>query len=208
MQVVFLQNYFMKSFYFNRRHFIKGLGATALLLPIPLAQSCRQQSVYNGVLPREKQKILHQTLNLIFPPTENSPNIEQINVEFHINNYLTDPLIDPDEQTFLIHGIQWLDESAHEDFSKSYLDLNQSQQIKQIEHILNTSWGESWLSKLLTLTFEALLLDPLYRVNTNEIGWQWLHHQPGSPRPKPKIAYPEILNRKREQMIITNLNQL
>jgi len=198
----------MKSFYFNRRHFIKGLGATALLLPIPLGQSCRQQSVYNGVLPIEKQKILHQTLELIFPPIKNSPNIKQINVEFHINNYLTDPLIDPDEQTFLTNGIQWLDESAQEDLFKSFLDLNKSQQIKLIEHVLKTSWGESWLSKLLTLTFEALLLDPLYHINIDEIGWRWLHHQPGQPRPKPEITYPEILNRKKEQVIITNLNQL
>ena len=197
----------MKS-YSGRRQFIKGIGATAVLLQIPFWQSCKQPAVFQGILPENRQKILHQVLNILFPKSNNSPGIEQIHAEFHINSYLTDPLIDPDEQKYVINGIKWLDETAQELFKTGFLSLNNRQQIETLQNILKTSWGESWLSKILTLTFEALLLDPLYQVNTDKVGWHWLHHQAGQPRPKSGIAYPEILNRKKEQVIITNLNQL
>ena len=198
----------MKHQTIGRRQFIKGIGAAAVLWQMPLWQSCKQPVVFHGVLPENQQKILHQVLNFLFPASNNSPNIEQINAELHINNYLTDPLVDPDEQKYVINGIQWLDETAQELFKTGFLSLNHTQQLTTLQNILKTSWGESWLSKLLTLTFESLLLDPLYQVNTGEIGWQWLHHQPGQPRPNAGIAYPEILNRKKEQVIITHLDQL
>ena len=198
----------MKHLLTGRRQFIKGIGATAVLVQIPFWQSCKQPEVFHGVLPVNQQKMLHQVLHFLFPASNNSPGIEQINAEFHINNYLTDPLIDSDEQKYVINGIQWLNESAQELSKAGFLSLNQTQQLTTLQNIIKTSWGESWLSKLLTLTFEALLLDPLYQVNTGEAGWKWLQHQPGQPRPKPGIAYPEILNRKKEQVIITHLDQL
>ncbi len=197
----------MKYLLTKRRQFIKGIGATAVLVQIPFWQSCKQP-VFQGILPENQQKILHQILNLLFPASNSSPGIEQINAEFHINSYLTDPLIDPDEQKNVINGIQWLNETAQETFKTGFLSLNETQQNEILQNILKTSWGESWLSKLLTLTFESLLLDPLYQINTGEVGWYWLHHQPGQPRPKSEIAYPEILSRKKEQVIITHLNQL
>ena len=198
----------MKHLLTGRRQFIKAIGATAVLVQIPFWQSCKQPVVFQGILPDNQQKILYQVLNFLFPESNNSPNIEQIHAEFHINSYLTDPFIDPDEQKYVINGIQWLEETAQELFKTGFLSLNQTQQLTTLQNIIKTSWGESWLSKLLTLTFEALLLDPLYQVNTGEVGWHWLHHQPGRPRPKPGIAYPEILNRKKEQVIITHLDQL
>jgi len=45
---------------------------------------------------------------------------------------------------------------------------------------------------MLTLIFEALLLDPIYGVNTNNIGWNWLNHDPGVPRPNKENMYPTI----------------
>ena len=197
----------MKS-YSGRRQFIKGIGATAVLVQIPFWQSCKQPVAFHGILRENQQKILHQVLNLLFPKSNNSPDIEQIHAEFHINRYLSDPLIDPDEQKYVINGVQWLNETSQEVFKTGFLSLNEKQQYKTLQNILKTSWGESWLSKLLTLTFESLLLDPLYQVNTGEVGWHWLHHQPGQPRPTSEIVYPKILNRKKEQVIITNLNQL
>ena len=194
---------------FNRRYFIKGIGAAAILWQIPFWQSCRQVSpVFKGILPEEQQKILHAVLNRLFPKTNNGPGIEQLHTEYYINVYLTDPLIDPDEQKYIINGIKWLDKISHELYNTGFVSLNHSQQLKILQNILQTSWGESWLSRLLTLIFESLLLDPIYNVNTGEVGWQWLHHLAGAPRPNPDISYPKILDRKKEQVIITHINQL
>jgi len=37
--------------------------------------------------------------------------------------------------------------------------------------------------------FEALLVDPVYGGNPNGIGWKWLEHQPGLPRPTADKRY-------------------
>ena len=199
----------MNKVNFNRRYFIKGIGATAILWQIPFLQSCRQNtSNVKKILSQDQQKILHKVLTLIFPKTNQSPGIEQLHTEYHINVYLSDPLIDPDEQKYIINGIQWLNETAHELFKSDFVSLQKSQQSQTLQNIVKTSWGESWLSKLLTLTFESLLLDPLYQVNTGGSGWQWLHHRAGQPRPIREISYPEILERKKEKIIITGLDQL
>jgi len=146
-------------------------------------------------------------LEILFPE-KSGPGIKDINTLAHIHSYLKDKNIDPNEQDFLIKGTVWVQETAIEIFDKPYQSLPKNEQKKIIEKILKTNWGESWLSKLLTLNFEALLLDPIYNVNLNEVGWKWLQHKPGIPRPNHKNKYPEILNRKNEDTIITNLNQL
>jgi gluconate 2-dehydrogenase gamma chain len=52
-----------------------------------------------------------------------------------------------------------------------------------------TRWGRAWLSLLLYYIFEALLSDPVYGGNPGEIGWRWLEHQPGFPRPPADKIY-------------------
>ena len=48
---------------------------------------------------------------------------------------------------------------------------------------------------MVTLLFEALLLDPLYGGNKEEKGWKWLNHTPGFPRPTEELRY-EVLMKK------------
>jgi gluconate 2-dehydrogenase gamma chain len=192
----------------NRRSFIKGLGATGILLNMPLWQACRQQKFFNGVLSEDQQKTLYEVLVILFPPFQNSPTIDQINTLWHINQYLTDQNIDPDEQAFILNGIKWTDEAAVEQYKLTFNELKGDEKNQIIQYLLEKSWGESWLSRLLTLTFESLLLDPIYKVNLDEVGWQWLQHQPGIPRPNSQNAYPQILKRKQEQITITSVDQL
>jgi len=193
---------------YNRRFFIKSVSASVLLAQLPLLSACHFEKKYQSLKTGDKQKVFYETLNILFPKYKNSPTVEQLNTLNHIQNYLSDKNIDPDEQKFLINGAQWLDETAQENYKESFLDLSSKQQKEIIAKIVKESWGESWLSKLLTLTFESLLLDPIYEVNIKEAGWQWLHHQPGQPRPQKENQYPKILERKKEYIIITDLKQL
>ena len=55
--------------------------------------------------------------------------------------------------------------------------------------MVSTTEGENWVSTLLFYICEALLTDPIYGGNPNGIGWAWLAHQPGFPRPSPEQSY-------------------
>ena len=192
----------------NRRLFIKAIGATFVLSQIPLCQSCQTGLTDENVLTKKQQFSLQKVLDILFTPEPQTPSIAQINTLDHINRYLIDKNIDPDEQEFVINGLQWLDEAANEKHQKNFLSLSDIKQKEIISMIQKESWGETWLSKLLTLTFESLLLDTIYNVNFRETGWQWLHHQPGLPRPNKQNAYPVILKRKNTNEIITELSLL
>ncbi len=195
----------------NRRVFIKRIAATGILLQIPWWVSCDSSStteIHNEILKPHQKEIVEYYLSRFFPDVPGSPSVKELNTYRHINTFLNDSNIDPDEQEYFINGTKWINETAMEIFGQNFHELKKNQQQKVFFKTLDTSWGTSWSSKLLTLTFESLLLDPLYHVNTNEKGWKWLHHTPGTPRPSNKNSYLKLLARKKEEIIITDLSQL
>ncbi len=191
----------------SRRNFIKGLCATGILIQTPLFTACQNEHAYTPVLSFNHQEIAKSFFQILFPD-KLAPGYEKINALFHLNMVLTDPLADPDETEYLKNGFKWTNETAQETYKKDFIHLNAEQKVHIFDNVWKTSWGESWLSRLLTIIFEALLIDPIYEVNLNEAGWKWLHHTPGLPRPNDRIIYPLILERKKESKPITHINQL
>ena len=49
---------------------------------------------------------------------------------------------------------------------------------------------------ILTYLLQALLTDPVYGGNPNGVGWKWLHHQPGFPRPPKDETYFKLQNKR------------
>jgi len=204
--MVFLLFLSMPFYYFNRRNFLKGLTATAILWQFPFLQSCQKTAVSNQ-LSKEKQQILHRVFEILFPPLP-GPGFKEINAIQHLKKFLSDPLIDPEEQQFIINVIDELNEHTLKETNQNFITVNKNQQKKVFKTFLSNYRGEAWASKLLTIIFEALLLDPIYNINKNEAGWKFVLHIPGKPQPNHSNKYPEILKRKKENIIITDLKQL
>jgi len=197
----------------ERRDFIKKVIAAGIVFQLPWYISCQSEQSKimipeKEVLSSEQREIVLFFLQHFFPEVKASPSIKDLNTYTHINNYLLDTNIDPDEQKYLINGTKWIDETSMETFNKNFKSLTEEKKEIILIKVLNTSWGTSWSSQLLTLTFESLLLDPLYYVNLQEAGWKWLHHKPGTPRPTNENNYQKLLERKKENLIITDLSQL
>jgi len=190
----------------TRRQFIKGIGSSIILAQFPYLFSC-QKSTNIIVLSTTETQIVQQVLNILFPSSP-GPSIKDIKVINLLNSYLSDPNINSKEQQSIIKGIQWTNEISKNSYMVDFRNLTKEKQEKVLQKILQKPWGEIWVSKLLTLTFEALLLDPIYGINTHETGWKYLNHTPGKPRPDTRNKYPEILNRKKENTVITSLDQL
>lgn len=152
----------------------KGVGETAVL-------SSSQFSIVSSV-----QKIL-------FPSDNNGPGAYDVMADKYLLWVLSDDLMDPEEKEYIIDGIAWVDETAEENFSKNFSELSNREKELLIADIAQERWGRSWLGVILTFIFEALLSDPQYGGNPGSIGWNWLHHNPGFPRPTKPLLYPEIL---------------
>jgi len=61
-----------------------------------------------------------------------------------------------------------------------------------LHQITKSKAGRRWVSKLLSYICEALLGDPVYGGNPDGIGWKWLNHHPGFPRPPKHKRYREL----------------
>ncbi len=181
----------------SRRHFIKGLLITGALTQIPFLSAClneeeKQEQLPFGQLNSKQKNILIAVQEILFPKDGNGPSAAEINALTYLQWVISDPRMDPGEVEYIFNGMTWLEESATETFSDNFLDLSQEEQEKLLAKISRENWGESWLSVLLTLIFEALLSDPLYGGNTNSMGWKWLNHIPGNPRASKALLYDKI----------------
>ncbi len=176
----------------NRRQFLQTLPlltSIAAKSPTPLLAQPK-----NAEKPQTdwKQELSWATLSavqeILFPPGNNQPGAKDIGAIQYLHQTLTSPGADNDDKEFILKGTSWLNELTQTQTQKLFIELNTTQQEQTLEQIVKTRAGQRWLSRLLTFLLEALLADPVYGGNINGIGWQWLEHQPGYPRP-PKTWY-------------------
>ena len=180
---------------FNRRNFIKGMSAMTVLASMPLTISCKPEVIhdFNNQLSDDEMTSLTAILNHLFPATKNAPGASEINAANYFTWVLTDVEKDPEERTIMKDGIGWVNEIAIENFNKRFEILDKEEKEKTLRLMAEESWGESWISVTITQIFEALLSDPIYGSNTNQMGWKWLEHTTGAPQPTNKNNYPTLL---------------
>jgi len=142
-------------------------------------------------------KMQHQTLAAVqehlLPRSADSPGATDINAGAYLESAITAPGIDPDARNTIVNGIGHLQEATRERYAQLFTRLDHEQSEQLLRYLADrTRWGRPWLSILLYYLFEALLSDPVYGGNPDGIGWQWLQHQPGFPRPPADKIYGKL----------------
>ncbi len=116
----------------------------------------------------------------------NSPGAKDINALAYFQSVLTSRRHDPADRTFLLQGLNEIEARAEKNWQHHFFSLNHNQRESLLRGYEKTHDGHSWLNMLLDYLMEALLTDPIYGGNPQGIGWQWLQHTPGFPRPPHK----------------------
>lgn len=188
----------LESWSTDRRKFIKSIGVAGLLSYAGFISSCdssnKEKQVYlsNEFLTALQAEIIQNVQLILFPNDGNGPSSEDVNAYPHFLWVLKDQYKPNSEVEYLINGIDWTEETAFEEYNKSFIELSEKEKESLVRFISETNWGGSWLSINLTLIFEALSMDPIYNVNNNNVGWDWLQHNNGEPRPNQSITYDKI----------------
>jgi hypothetical protein len=184
-----------KAWNLSRKAFIRSTMAAGLALNFPLHRGISGVVADDDkVLKKDQRLIMQNVQDILFPDDGNGPGAKDIHALEYLEWVLSDKEKDPDEIKYIINGIDWLNETAEEAYSQEFQELSRTQQEEIIAKISVERWGESWLSVILTFIFEALLCDPQYPANPDGIGWAWLNHDPGQPRPKEELLFPQVLN--------------
>ena len=138
----------------------------------------------------DQKKILEAVQIQLFPADGDGPSATDINALPYLEWALTDPgNVEDGDKEFIIKGIGWLEDLSKETEANSFIKLSEEKQYGIIQKISESEAGENWLSLLIYYLLEALLLDPVYGGNPDGIGWKWLAHQPGFPRPPKDKTY-------------------
>jgi len=182
----------------ERRRFLHNAGkasAAAIMLPSMALFTACDPSQPHAALTQEPWPTFAAVQLVLFPNDGNGPSANDLNAATYLHFVLNSEDIDHEERDFIFKGIDWLNQLADTQHNKNFLAAGALQQAKLIETIAKSKSGERWLSYLLLYIFEALLSDPAYGGNPDGIGWSWLEHAPGFPRPDRQKTYPNLLKR-------------
>ncbi|HBH36705.1 MAG TPA: hypothetical protein DDW45_10390 [Gammaproteobacteria bacterium] len=178
----------------DRRHFLKitsaGTAATAATTAsLPLFSAPKQQLGDAGLYDRQWQT-LEAVLDHLFPSEADAPGAKDVKAVHWLQRVLLDDETDEVHKRFLRAGIAQVDETSMELYQKSFVELQHDQRetvLRSMEQ--SKQHGRAWLQEMIRYIFEALLSDPVYGGNPQAVGWRWLQHIPGFPRPPKEKRY-------------------
>lgn len=127
--------------------------------------------------------VLDEVLEVLFPKTDTMPSSKEFDAIKYLKEVSSHNSFDKDDKELLLQGAL--------DFNGSFPEFLSSTK-KQKENLVKlaneSSYGNEWLNKVVYYGIEAMLSDPIYGGNKDEIAWKSLSHQTGLPQPKQKYA--------------------
>ena len=182
-----------------RRDFIKTLGAATIAGAARAGQAESASAPGRDPVPAvratfsaDQWRILAAVQDHLLPSEPSNPRApgaREVRATPYLDRALAVPGFDAETRAFILQGLGWLQDLAHERHQAPFPDLDPGTREDLLRQIAETGAGERWLSTLISYTLEALLADPLYGGNPQGIGWIWLGHDPGLPRPTPETIY-------------------
>lgn len=166
----------------DRRTFLMLLAGAAAAQPLDLLAD-RRSTLETPDVTEDPWRTLDAVFEHMFPAEPDSPGSRDIRAIPYLQNMLAAPDMDPDDRTFVRDGVGWLNDLAREHHARDFVALDASARERMLRQVERSGAGERWLSMLLDYLLEALLADPVYGGNPDEIGWRWLEHQAGYPLP-------------------------
>jgi len=167
-------------------------GAAVVTAPLTLADLATPETVQPGFTAKQEQ-ILAAVTEHLFPKGSDSPGATDINAVAYLQSAIFRPDFAAGTRNFIINRTQTLHEASMERFDLAFDEIEPPQRETLLRYVADrTRWGENWISLLLSYVLEALLSDPVYGGNPDEIGWKWLEHRPGFPRPPANKMYTRL----------------
>lgn len=177
----------------NRRKFLIRSSGALLITSAPVLPalfSCSSQTTAKDIGLSESQwHTLQAVQNHLFPSEPGAPGAKEIRAAAYLQSVLIEQQSEVIDRKFIKKGIVHIDTLSRKELDKPFAALTEGQREKILRLFENTHEGRHWLSMMLDNILEALLTDPVYGGNPEKIGWHWLKHQPGFPRPPKNKRY-------------------
>lgn len=160
-----------------------------------LAETQTAQQISNSAIKhftKADWQLIATLQNHLFPSETDAPGAVEINALKYLHDFLRNPATDPIEVEFIHSGTQKLQKFAQQRSSSgqtAFTDQSIEQREITLREFEQQPEQRRWLVTILNYVLEALLTDPVYGGNPDGIGWQWLEHRAGEPRPPMNKRY-------------------
>lgn len=125
----------------------------------------------------------------LLPSEAQVPGAREVNALSYLHFVMGWEGTDPEEQRILRSGLDRLCALAAQTGGGSFEALGTPEREQTLRTLEAKEGGTEWILLVLDYLFEALLADPIYGGNPDEIGWRWLQIEPGHRRPGPDQQY-------------------
>ncbi len=183
----------------DRRTFLMSAMGTVFALSTPMRSLssvlAEQPNTFSSVsekgagFSKQEWQTLEAVQDHLLPSGPEEPGAKDVNATVYLHAALSEPERDPSSRTFLRKGIVQLERISMDLKGKHFLDISSEHREAVLRRMETTPDGRHWIALILQFIFEALLGDPVYGGNPDGIGWKWLDHQPGFPRPPADKRY-------------------
>lgn len=158
----------------NRRTFMALSASTPFLLHVNAQAREIAPSIWHT---------LEAVLDVLFPKTPTMPSAKAFNALAYLMNNIHHESFDTEDVKLLTEGALFFKRDFPQFFTQNIKAKEQT-----IRKALNDDYFEQWFSRIIYYALEAMLGDPIYGGNTNEIGWKSTLHVSGEPRPSRKYG--------------------
>jgi len=157
----------------KRRFFLSicSVGVTSMLLAT--------DSSSQRVIPEDLLDIIQKVQQHMLPKDTLLPSADSLGATRFLVETLSHHTFDRDIRKFVIKGAKKLQDRE----SGRFVTYNYIEREEALRSYEESSYGSSWLSRIMVLSLEALLSDPIYGGNERESGWKALSTGGGDPRP-------------------------
>lgn len=178
----------------TRRQFLMTAAGGSFAAMFPLSSTVAENNRKSTGAEIDPWPVIDAVQQHLFPAEAKAPGAREINALGYLHFVVSDTTFDIDSREFITKGVGWLEDISHQMYKKSFITFDDKKREKVLRRIASSESGENWLSTLLLYIVEALLTDPVYGGNTDQIGWKWLQHVPGFPRPPVDKTFPYLLS--------------
>ncbi len=161
----------------ERRAFLAGAGVVGAALCLPQSSEASGKS---AKALEEAAPVIAAVQQHMFPKGSKLPDAETMCMTRFLTETVLHPTYDRDIRAFVIEGAKEL--MLRE--KGKLLGYNHGAMEAALRRYEATDYGSNWLSRIMILSLEALLGDPVYGSNVGEAGWRTVQSFGGQPRPK------------------------
>lgn len=128
----------------------------------------------------EVRTTIESVQNHMFPEGSKLPSAASMNATQFLYETVEHKSFDRDIRAFVLEGAKELMDREKNGFVSMSIE-NKEKALRAFEE---TSYGSNWLARIMTITMEGILSDPIYGSNANKKGWKAIGSEAGFPRPK------------------------